>query len=57
MGATETMRVTVWGENIHEHNNKTVRSIYPDGMHAAIADFIRQGVAGVEPSDSAWRTT
>jgi trehalose utilization protein len=31
------IRVTVWGENVHEHRNPAVRSIYPDGMHAAIA--------------------
>ncbi len=34
------MRVTVWGENVHEHTNPAVRAIYPDGMHAAIARLI-----------------
>ena len=47
------MRVTIWGENIHEHKNETVRSIYPDGMHATIADFIRQGVTDVEHVNTA----
>jgi trehalose utilization protein len=32
-----TIRVVVWGENVHEHENETVRSIYPEGMHTAIA--------------------
>jgi len=31
------IRVTVWGENVHEQTNKTVAGIYPDGMHGAIA--------------------
>ena len=31
------MRVTVWGENVHERTTSPVRAIYPDGMHGAIA--------------------
>src|SRR4051812_16115426 len=31
------VRVTVWGENVHERTEPAVRAIYPDGMHAAIA--------------------
>jgi trehalose utilization protein len=31
------IRVTVWGENLHEHQNELVRALYPDGMHAVIA--------------------
>jgi trehalose utilization protein len=31
------VRVTVWGENVHEREEPAVRAIYPDGMHAAIA--------------------
>jgi trehalose utilization protein len=31
------MRVTVWGENVHERTEDHVRAIYPDGMHATIA--------------------
>ncbi len=31
------IRVTVWGENVHERTNELVRSVYPDGMHATIA--------------------
>ena len=36
------IRVTVWGENVHERKNPTVREIYPDGMHATIADAIAE---------------
>lgn len=32
-----SIRVTVWGENVHEQKNATVRAIYPDGMHTTIA--------------------
>jgi trehalose utilization protein len=31
------LRVTVWGENVHEREEEHVRALYPDGMHAAIA--------------------
>jgi trehalose utilization protein len=31
------LRVTVWGENVHERTEDHVRAIYPDGMHAAVA--------------------
>jgi trehalose utilization protein len=31
------MRVTVWGENVHERTEEHVRALYPDGMHATIA--------------------
>lgn len=36
------IRVTVWGENVHENKNKVVKSIYPDGMHTVIADGLRE---------------
>jgi trehalose utilization protein len=32
------VRVTVWGENVHERTEADVRARYPDGMHAAVAD-------------------
>ena len=35
------MRVTVWGENVHEQRDEPVRAIYPDGMHATIAAGLR----------------
>lgn len=34
------IRVTVWGENVHERTNETVRQIYPTGMHHCIADAL-----------------
>jgi trehalose utilization protein len=37
-----TIRVTVWGENVHEQKNKVVAGIYPQGMHAAIADALNR---------------
>jgi trehalose utilization protein len=38
---SDPVRVTVWGENVHEREEEDVRARYPDGMHAAIA----QGLA------------
>ncbi|MGI8825705.1 MAG: ThuA domain-containing protein [Chloroflexota bacterium] len=35
------IRVTVWGENLHEHRSERVRAIYPLGMHETIAAGIR----------------
>jgi trehalose utilization protein len=32
-----SIRVTVWGENVHEHKNKIVKEIYPLLMHGTIA--------------------
>lgn len=32
-----TIRVTVFGENVHEHTNKVVAQVYPDTMHGTIA--------------------
>jgi trehalose utilization protein len=34
------IRVTVFGENVHEQKNKVVAGIYPTGMHACIADAL-----------------
>ena len=31
------IRAVVWNEFVHERENDLVRSIYPDGIHAAIA--------------------
>ena len=36
------LRVTVWGENLHEQRDPAVREIYPEGMHSTIADGIRE---------------
>ncbi len=34
------VRVTVWGENVHEKKHKAVADWYPSGMHACIADAL-----------------
>lgn len=36
-----TIRVTVWNEFLHERENETVRALYPEGIHAAIAAALR----------------
>ena len=35
------IHVTVWGENVHERENPIVAQVYPDGMHACIAEGLR----------------
>ncbi len=35
------LKVTVWGENVHEQKLPFVREIYPDGMHECIAAGLR----------------
>lgn len=42
------IRVTVWGENVHEHKNKVVSGIYPLTMHGTIAAALKQ--AGIDAS-------
>jgi trehalose utilization protein len=41
------LRVTVWGENVHEHKHPVVAKIYPHGMHEAIAEGLL-GTPGIE---------
>ncbi|MEX0774699.1 MAG: ThuA domain-containing protein [Phycisphaeraceae bacterium] len=36
------IRVTVWGENVHEKKHEAVKKIYPDGMHTVISQGISQ---------------
>jgi len=36
------IKVTVWGENVHELKHEAVRKIYPDGMHTCIAAGLRE---------------
>ena len=38
---TDPIRVTVWGENVHEGRDESVRKIYPDTMHETIAAALR----------------
>ncbi|HEY1581608.1 MAG TPA: hypothetical protein VGF73_00755, partial [Chthoniobacterales bacterium] len=42
---SKSIRVTVWGENVHERKNRTVGKIYPDGMHKCIAEGLREDAA------------
>jgi len=37
-----TLRVTVWGENLHEQREAIVQAHYPRGMHATIAEGIEE---------------
>jgi len=39
---TKAIRVTVWGENVHERSHEEVRKVYPDGMHSVIAAGVRE---------------
>lgn len=36
------MNIVVWNENRHEKLNPKVAAIYPQGIHGAIADFLRE---------------
>ena len=36
------IRVTVWNEFRHEKNNEAVRNLYPNGLHATIADALNE---------------
>lgn len=36
------IRVTVWGENVHEKRHPYVLDLYPDGMHSTIAAGLSQ---------------
>lgn len=43
------IRVTVWNEFRHEQSNKAVQSLYPKGIHVAIADGLRKSLgSGVD---------
>jgi len=50
------IRAIVWNEFVHERENATVRAIYPEGIHAAIAaglagDGIEVGAATLDQPD------
>jgi trehalose utilization protein len=38
----KVIRVTVWGENLHEKRDAAVQKLYPEGMHATIAAGISE---------------
>jgi trehalose utilization protein len=35
------LKVVVWNENRHEQTNAKVKEVYPDGIHGAIAAFLK----------------
>src|SRR6476659_10052101 len=40
-----TIKVTIWNEYRHEKSHEEGRNVYPDGLHAPIADHLRsQGI-------------
>jgi trehalose utilization protein len=39
------LRVTVWNENLHEQHQESVKKIYPNGIHAPIAEGIERELA------------
>lgn len=39
------VKVTVWGENVHEQKHEAVQRVYPDGMHTAIAAGLNEDPA------------
>jgi trehalose utilization protein len=41
----DKIRVTVWGENVHEREHPAVAKVYPNGMHNAIADGLKEDPA------------
>lgn len=42
------IRVTVWNENVHEKKHQLVQEIYPEGIHTAIAEGLKEQDAGGE---------
>ena len=39
---SKPIRVTVWNEYRHEKKNPKIAAIYPEGMHGAIAKYLKQ---------------
>lgn len=42
------MNIVVWNENRHEKKNPVVTEIYPEGIHGAIASFLKEDHADVK---------
>ena len=36
----QKLRVTIWNEFRHEKKKEEVKALYPNGIHAFIADFL-----------------
>jgi trehalose utilization protein len=39
---TMALRVTVWNEGVHETTQPEIAAIYPNGIHGAIAEGLRE---------------
>lgn len=39
-----TIRVTVWNENVHETTEPQIMPFYPNGIHGAVADGLRESL-------------
>jgi trehalose utilization protein len=50
----DPIRVTVWGENVHEKLHPHVKEIYPDTMHETIAAGIRSQLDDAVEVRTAW---
>lgn len=37
-----SIKVTIWGENVHERKNRVVAQVYPETMHGTIASALNQ---------------
>ena len=46
MTAAAPLRVTVWNEGVHERTKPEMAVTYPGGIHGAIADGLRDALAG-----------
>lgn len=51
---SDPIRVTVWGENVHEQLHPQVRETYPNTMHEAIATSIRSQLGDAVKVRTAW---
>src|SRR6478609_3985629 len=38
----DSIKVTVWNEYRHEQRHQSIRDIYPEGIHGAIAAYLRE---------------
>ncbi len=38
----QKIKVTVWNEYVHERNSEAIAKVYPEGIHGAIAEGLRQ---------------
>jgi trehalose utilization protein len=48
----ESIRVTVWNEDRHEKNDPQVMVVYPQGIHAVLAELLTS--AGFDARTATW---